>query len=227
MVESRNNMAEMAMARANVYGLLADVFRESPSGLLLLKLGEPEFSGSLKALGLSLDEVFGEVPHRQLVEDLAIEYTRLFIGPSNHISPHESMHCDVRFGEKKALWGDQTVAVKKFMQAAGMEIDDGFGGMPDHISAELEFMQQLLQNECDAWVNEDDELACNILSIEKKFYDEHLSQWVANFCDTVIELSKHVFYAQFCEVTKGYMSFEKETLRELIDEAEKSVRLSA
>jgi TorA maturation chaperone TorD len=227
MVESRNNMAEMAMARANVYGLLADVFREAPSPAFLAKLREPEFSGSLKALNLSLDEVFEKCSIEQLVEELAVEFTKLFIGPSNHISAHESMHVEARFGEKRSLWGDQTVAVKKFMQAVGLGVDDSFGGMPDHISAELEFMQRLLIKECDAWINGEDELGRNILNIEKRFYEEHLSKWVSAFCDTVLELTDHAYFTQFCEVLKGYMIFEEETLQELSNEVEESDRLTA
>ncbi|MBT7356287.1 MAG: molecular chaperone TorD family protein [Rhodospirillaceae bacterium] len=220
-------MAEMAMARANVYGLLADVFREEPSEAFLINLGEPEFSGSFHALNLSLDEMFENTPYVQLVDDLAVEFTRLFIGPTNHISPHESMHTEARFGEKKALWGDRTVEVKKFMQTVGLEVDDSFGGMPDHISAEFEFMQQLLLKEANAWINEQDDLGRNILNIENKFYDEHLSHWVSDFCDTVAELASHIFYRQFSEVTKGFMDFEKETLQTLITEVEERDRLSA
>ncbi len=208
MATPRNGMAEMATARANVYGLLADVFREEPSEALLSKLRRPEFSGALHALNLSLDEMFEGSSHVQLVEDLALEFTRLFIGPGPHISPHESMHTEALFGEQKSLWSAQTVEVKKFMAAAGLKVDDSFSGMPDHLTAEFEFMQQLLLKEAEAWANEEHELGANILKIEKRFYDEHLSQWVSNFCDRVIDETGHPFYKQFAEVTKGFIDFE-------------------
>ena len=227
MATPRNDMAEMAAARANVYGLLADIFREEPSEALLSKFREPKFSGALHALNLSLDEMFESSSQAQLVADLALEFTRLFIGPGPHISPHESMHTEALFGETKSLWGKQTVEVKKFMQAAGLKTDDSFGGMPDHLGAEFEFMQRLLLKEAEAWTNEDHELGANILKIEKKFYDEHLSQWVANFCDRVTEAAGHVFYKQFSEVTKGFIDFEKDTLQGLADESEEGGRLSA
>lgn len=227
MTTPRNDTADLAMARANVYGLLADVFREEPSESLLSKLREPELSGALQSLNISLDEVFESTTSKQLVEDLAVEFTRLFIGPSSHISPHESMHVEARFGEKRALWGEQTVKVKKFMQAAGLKVDDSFGGMPDHISAELEFMQQLLQKEAEAWTNQEHELAGNILKIEKRFYDEHLSKWASKFCDAVIELARHSFYRQFSEVTKGFIDFEGEILSDLTDEADVGEKLTA
>ncbi len=219
MATPRNGMAEMATARANVYGLLADVFREEPSGALLSKLGAPEFSGALHALDLSLDEIFGKSSQEQLVEDLALEFTRLFIGPGPHISPHESMHTEALFGEQKSLWSAQTVEVKKFMAAAGLKVDDSFGGMPDHLSAEFEFMQELLLKEAEAWANEEHELGANIFKIEKRFYEEHLSQWVSNFCDSVIDATGHPFYKQFSEVMKGFIDFELQNLSTFAAEA--------
>ena len=99
MVTPRNDMAEMATARANVYGLLADVFREEPSEALLSKLREPEFTGALQALGISLDVALESSSRALLVEDLALEITWLFIAPGSNISPHDSMHVEARFGE--------------------------------------------------------------------------------------------------------------------------------
>lgn len=225
MATPRNDMAEMATARANVYGLLANVFREEPSEALLSKLGEPEFSGVLQALDISLNEMFENTSHAQLAEDLALEFTRLFIGPGSHISPHESMHREARFGEQKSLWSKQTVAVKKFMAAAGLKTDDSFSGMPDHFSAEFEFMQQLLLKEAEAWTNEECELGANILTIEKRFYEEHLSQWVANFCDRVIDAARHPFYRQFSEVTKGFLDYEGRSLPVYLADSEKGESL--
>lgn len=213
MVQSRNEMAKMASARASVYGLLADIFREAPSEALLSRLRAPEFSGALHALDISLDEVFGNTPQEQLAEDLAIEYTRLFFGPGSHISPNESMHVASRFGEPNSLWGAATVAVRKFMEGTGLKISDSFPGMPDHITAEFEFMQQLLLEEANAWSNDDKELGANILKIEQRFYDEHLSQWIANFCDKITEASTNSFYGQFAGITKGFIEFEKNAMQ--------------
>ena len=227
MANSRNDMAEMATARANVYGLLGDVFREAPSEAFLTKLRAPDFSGALRSLGLSFGEVFEGPPQKQLIEDLAIEFTRLFIGPGLTISPHESMHLPPRFGEMNALWGPSTVAVKKFMQAAGVKIADGFTGMPDHLSAEFEFMRLLLLKEAEAWSGGDSELGGNILKIEMRFYDEHLSQWVCRFCDRVINAASNSYYRQFAEVTKAFIDFENDTLRGLVDGVIEDDKLSA
>ena len=223
----RNDMVEMATARANLYALLADVFREEPSEAFLAGLADPEFTRALKTLNLSLDEIFSDTPRDRLMEDLAVEYTRLFIGPGSHLSPNESMHAAARFGEPNSFWGKQTVDVKKFMAAAGLEVDAGFGGMPDHITAEFEFMQQLLLKEAEAWQQGERESGLNILKIEKQFYDEHLSQWVVSFCDKVFKTAGHPYFRQFAEITRAYIELEEETLAELIEQAEDGERLSA
>lgn len=216
MSEDLKTNAEWSQARASVYGLLAEVFRSEPSSSFLEHLHHPSIESTLDSLGCSLWEEVPQSSHVQLGEDLALEYTKLFIGPGPRISPHESMHVDARFGEERELWSEETVKVKKFMQAAGIEISDGFIGMPDHITAELEFMQQLLDAETKAWVDGEDDLAFNILMIQERFYNDHLSRWVGTFCDKVIEFTMHPFYKQFAEVTKGFIAFEKETLNELL-----------
>lgn len=217
MVDARmTEMAETATARGNIYGLLTAAFRAEPSSSFLTRLKDPEILGVFEGLGISLGEDFRDSPNEQLREDLAVEFTRLFLGPRGHISPHESLHTDSASDGNADLWGADTVKVKRFMEAAGLTVDDSFTGMPDHICAEMEFMQQLTTKEAEAWTEADEEFATNILKIEKRFYDEHLSQWVARFCDKVIETSEHPFYRGIGDVTKGFLEYEGETLQDFV-----------
>ncbi len=213
MTTARNDMAEMARGRSNVYGLLAAVFRAEPSAALLAGLKAPEFADVLGSLDLSLEEEFRNAPCEKLVEDLAIEFTRLFIGPGPHISPHESTNIDYGNAMEATLWGPETVAVKTFIEATGLEYDDSFTDMPDHISAELEFMQKLTTKEAEAWAEPNEEVATNIQAIERRFLDEHLSRWVSPFCDKVIERSGHPFYQDFADVTKGFVAYDGKALQ--------------
>jgi len=67
------------------------------------------------------------------------------------------------------------------------------------------------------WREGDHVLAANILKIEKRFYDEHLSQWAAGFCDKVVAASTDPFYGQFSDVTKKSIEYEGETPEDQID----------
>jgi TorA maturation chaperone TorD len=213
MASARKDMAETAASRSNVYGLLAAVFRAEPSAAFLAQVKSPEFAKVLRSLDLSLGDDFQDTPCDQLAEGLAVEFTRLFIGPGPHISPHESMNMEFDNPMEGTLWGPQTVKVKRFIEAAGLEYDESFGGMPDHVSAELEFMQRLARKEAEAWEEPNEEFATNILRIEKRFLDEHLSRWISRFCDKVIETSELPFYQGFAEVTKSFLEYEGKTLQ--------------
>ncbi len=216
MTTARTDMAETAASRSNVYGLLAAVFRAEPSAALLARLKAPEFANVLESLGLTLGNDFHDSPCEKLVEDLAVEYTGLFVGPGSHISPHESVNVEFENAMEAALWGPQTVGVKKFVEAVGLRYDESFTGLPDHLSAELELMQRLAAKEAAAWAESNEEYATNILKIEQRFLDEHLSRWAARFCDKVIERTGHGFYQGFAEVTKGFVEYEGKCLQAFV-----------
>jgi TorA maturation chaperone TorD len=221
MTTARKDMAETAVSRSNVYGLLAAVFRAEPSAAFLAQLKARGFASALDSLGLSLGNDLNDSSCEKLAEDLAVEYARLFIGPGPHISPHESVNIEFPNPMEATLWGPQTVKVKKFIEAAGLEYDDSFTGMPDHLSAELEFMQRLATKEAEAWAEPNEEFATNILKIEQRFLDEHLSRWVPRFSDKVIEMSVHTFYPRFAEMMKGFLEFEARNVQSFIAQAEK------
>jgi TorA maturation chaperone TorD len=128
-----------------------------------------------------------------------------------NIETHDAMEA--------TLWGPQTVKVKKFIEAAGLEYDESFNGMPDHVTAELEFMQRLAAKEAEAWATPNEEFVTNILKIEERFLDEHLSRWASRFCDKVIEMSEHPFYKVFAEVTKDFVEYEGKNLQAFIADA--------
>jgi TorA maturation chaperone TorD len=132
----------------------------------------------------------------------------LFIGPGKHISPYESVHVGIEGGG--LLWGGATVKVKKFIESSGFEYKSDYCGLPDHIAVEFEFMHKLTEKEGKAWKKNDNNMALRYLEYEKKFIDEHLSQWIPQFCDRVIQESRVSFYQQIAKLTKMYIANEQE-----------------
>jgi TorA maturation chaperone TorD len=202
------------MARSRVYGLLAKVFRAEPGEELLARLRDPSTTQSLSELGLFLGPGFHDPPLDQLVEDLAVEYTQLFVGPGPHLSPHESVHCEsgeVRDGE---LWGPQTVKVKAFIEAAGLSYADSFHEMPDHLSVELEFMAKLTAHEAERWQAGDEENALGSLRIQRRFFDEHVNQWVPRFCQKILDRNESEFYGKMAELTRAVLGYDDVVMRD-------------
>ena len=213
------NTKDLAGHRSNIYGLLAAIYRREMTSDLLKQLKDPSMLGVLSNLGLKLNNGFLEKPEHQLLEDLAVEYARLFIGPGKHISPHESVHHKRDDGQWGQLWGPTTAEVKKFIESTGLSYQSEYTGLPDHISVELEFMQQVLQRQEQAWEADDDETALLCLKNEKKFVDQHLFGWIPDFCEKVIEAAEMPFYREMARLTRSFMEFEKKELKEIKEDS--------
>lgn len=215
------DMIKTAKQRSNIYGLLAVIFSAEVKKPLLQHMKNPEFISVLSSMGTELGDDFLNRPEDDLIEDLAIEYTRLFLGPGKHISPHESMHHERHDGDWGSFWGADTVAVKQFIEASGLKYNPGYTGMPDHISVELELMQQAAVREVQAREVNDSEGVLYCLDIQKKFAEEHLLQWIPVFCDKIISEAEMPFYREIAKLTKYFMEYDNEKITGYIEEAHK------
>jgi TorA maturation chaperone TorD len=211
----KRDMKELAGQRGSIYGLLATVYRREMTSDLLHQIKDPQFLGVLSDLGIELNNGFFRKPDKELLEDLAVEYARLFLGPGKHISPHESVHHKKEGTQSGQLWGESTAEVKKIIEASGLEYKTEYTGLPDHISVELEFMQQVIMREKQAWQDDDKEIAQLCQENEKKFVDEHLFRWIPEFCEKVITEADLPFYREMARLTKTFLEFEKQELNKL------------
>ena len=199
---------DIADHRSNIYGLLALIYRREVTPDLLCRVKDPRFLGVFTDLGVEGIEAFLQSSEEKLIEDLAVEYTRLFLGPGKHISPHESVHHQREDGDWGTLWGAATVEVKKFIEAAGLEYESDYKGMPDHVSVEFEFMAALARREAQVWSEGDEVVARRCLDVQKKFLKEHLMKWIPDFCEKVIQQAELPFYYAVAELTRSFIEFE-------------------
>ena len=200
------DLARTAIERSKLYGLLATLFRHEPGQELIEELRRPAVRKVLADAGVELgDTFFGQAP-APLAEQLAVEYTHLFLGPGKHISPHESVQLKRGSG---TLWGAETGVVKRFMQAAGYELDAAFSGIPDHLSVELEFLSHLAAREAEAWEVGDIEAVRAALGWQHRFLTNHLGKWAAHFCGKVEAAAETPFYSNFARLLRGFLAGEK------------------
>ncbi len=204
------NRFQIARARSDVYRFLAVLFAVEPNLALLRKIRKPDFIQSFSELGIEFEKDLSERSEREVLDEMIQEYTRLFIGPGKHISPHESVH---REGEG-LLWGDSTAKVKAFIESSGLKYRSDFKGIPDHISVELEFMYRLVKAEEEARQKNDPARLKKILNLERRFVGEHLSGWIPRFAERVIEAARIDFYRRIAILTKEFILHETEELNE-------------
>lgn len=203
----------MAGERSHLYRLLARVFGAEPGPEVLAVTRVPAFTGLVAALGVPMDAAYRA---DGTVEDLAIEYTRLFLGPGPHITPTES----AQRGDG-SLWGPETVEVRRLLGEAGFDL--AWQELPDHITVELDFLAHLTAIEANAWERGDRILARRSREWQEAFLSRHLGAWVDGFCARVRAAEvRSPFYATFIAILQAFMESER-TFIAATEQAEREV----
>ncbi len=211
-------LAKTASERSQLYGLLAAVFRWEPEAGLLDQIKSPALAQALSDCQIDPGLDFFGKAGKNPVEELAIEYTRLFCGPGHHISPHESVQLKRGSG---TLWGEETVVVKRTIEAAGFDYDQYFNGIPDHVSVELEYLAKLVSVEANCWRTENYTDAENALGWQHQFIAKHVGKWIPVFCRKVKDQAQMPFYAAFASLLRQFIAGEK---AEITDRRKKACR---
>ena len=201
----RDRKSESAAQRGNLYAVLAQVYRAEPALEFVRELATPDLARALSAAGAGDLGLFQTLDNG-LIDQLAIEYTRLFIGPGPHVSPYAAVHLG---GAGASLWGPTTVWVLRFMEAAGFAFATAGNVAPDHVSIEFEFMQRLSAAAARRAAGDDGE-AARLDALQAEFVGEHLSRWVPGFCDRVIAAATLPFYRGMAGLTADFIRSERE-----------------
>jgi DMSO reductase family type II enzyme chaperone len=194
-----------SFARSNLYKLLSFLFLKEPDEKFLAEFKNTRIQEALSGFGFEID-VFSE-HNGGVTEDLAVEYTALFIGPIERLAPYESAY------REGTLYGNSALDVLKFYERSGFSISPDFKDLPDHIGVELELMHHLALKEARYTEKGNSEEAMKSIELQREFMDEHLIKWVPGFCKKVEEFSKHPFYALIARLTQEFIKSEHEALR--------------
>lgn len=178
---------------------------------------EPAFEeegmfGSLLEAAKAVDEKLVPLAHKlgvafrnTRIDDLLLDYTRLFLGPMNILAkPYGSVWLD----EDKTLMGDSTMAVLELYREADFEMDEEFKELPDHIAVELEFLYLLIFQENEVRSSSDAERLEAVTDLKTRFLDQHLSLWIVPFSSAVKKNAESIFYRQLAELTELFVRLE-------------------
>ncbi|NCO83788.1 MAG: hypothetical protein COW90_01290 [Nitrospirae bacterium CG22_combo_CG10-13_8_21_14_all_44_11] len=180
-----------------LYNLLRQLFLKEPSKELIQNITEisipPDTDGEI-AYGLRLmaDSVSKNKNRLDAwLEELAIEYARLFIGPQN---PPAVPYASFYLSESHSLMTDETIDVRKQYLEAGMAVKELYNIPDDHIGIELEFVYYLTQKTIELFEQEQREKAARLFEIRGDFLTKHMSQWVPLFVEKILNSTPEDFY---------------------------------
>jgi TorA maturation chaperone TorD len=161
-----------------------------------------EVDAELSALAQTLGEAFDAQP----LEDLRIDYTRLFLNPTGPLAaPYESAWIA---GRDPMFVEEITQSVLDGYRAGGYEVDAGFQDLPDHIAAELEFLYALIFREARAAASGNEAERAEAIDRRRRFIDEHLGRWIGPFAAALRDGGATAYYRVLADLTERFVRSE-------------------
>jgi TorA maturation chaperone TorD len=182
-------------ARAEIYGLLAQLFYAAPQAELLeaLRVAPTE----APAAGGFLEEPWRSVvAAARAMDDTAIarEYDALFGGVGKPEIYLFASHYLSGFLNERPL-----VKLRSDLAQLGLARDESMSDTEDHIAYLSEVMRYLIAG---------DDVAVANLTRQSEFFAAHLQPWVGRMCDTITAHPKAKFYSAVAAFTQAFVSVE-------------------
>jgi TorA maturation chaperone TorD len=154
-----------------------------------------------------LSDILHKDIQEEILEDLEVEYTRLFINSFNGIpaKPYESVYLD----KGHLVVGDATIRVREFYQDFGVGMCPDYPEPPDHIAIETEFMAYLIDQAIDAYASGNFKKADRFRDAQIRFLHQHLLCWAWNFSDRICVHTRHPFYRAVGLFSKQFFDSER------------------
>lgn len=187
---------EMAAARSGTYRLLARLWLREVDRDLLRELRSQPLSDAYVQAGGTLPA--SDDDHTN--EELAIDYCRLFVGPSDHVPPYQSVWQSGQFQSASAA------SMKSFIDIVGYDTDQlPHGMMLDHLGVQLDVMGhifgQISTSQADA-VH-----FGQVLELANLFLTRHL-QWPAELIQAAMRQAATDFYRSSIMLTGNFLGSE-------------------
>jgi TorA maturation chaperone TorD len=194
---STDSTADEMAALAGIYGLLARLWLREVDASLLEELCSPPLCERFEQTG----GIIPEKDDANAIEELAIDYCQLFIGPTEHLPPLQSVWQNGQFQ------GDATASMKEWAEAISYESALPVSAtMLDHLGVQLDVMGRILSQLPIAHEKTDRNISPN--EIPKTFCRKHLT-WPTPLLEVAIERAKSKFYRSMIRMTRDFLKSEQ------------------
>lgn len=189
--KTAKDITEHDQLRADIYHLLAALFRSSPNNELIRFLAnidiEPTTNNAMAQAWYALKLAASQASTEQL-ED---EYFAVFLGVGcGEILPYGSWFIS------GSLLDKPLALLRQDLKQLGYERNDNIAEPEDHIAALLEVMGLLITQ------------APSYRQLA--FYQRHMESWINRFCDDLAKAPSAIFYNKVAQLAKAF--FELETI---------------
>ena len=182
-------------ARAEVYGLLAELYYAAPSAALHESLKVAVTQAPVP--GAVLEGAWSGLvaaARAQTTAEIALEYDALFGGMGKPEVYLFGSHYLSGFLNEKPL-----AALRQDLAVLGLERDQAVSETEDHIAYLCEVMRYLIAG---------DDAAIANLTRQREFFAVHLAPWLPALCDKIMAHPKATFYAALAAFTREFSGVE-------------------
>ena len=182
-------------ARAEIYGLLSQLFYQVPSPDLLAQL-------RVAVTEAPVEGGFLEEPWRQVVSaaraasdlQIADEFNSLFGGVGKPEIYLFASHYISGFLNDKPV-----SRLREDLEALGLQRDESMSETEDHFACLCEVMRYLIAG--------DDVRVAN-LSQQSEFFAKHIQPWASDMADVISRHPKAQFYGRLADFTQAFLGIE-------------------
>ncbi|WP_338798158.1 molecular chaperone TorD family protein [Acidovorax sp. DW039] len=193
----RSSALDEETARAELYGVLAQLYYAPPAAELMAAL-------RVAVTQAPAEGAFLQEPWQQLVaaarahsdEAVAAEYDRLFGGVGKPEVFLYASHYLAGFLNEKPL-----ARLRTDLARLGLGRDEAMPETEDHVAYLSEVMRYLIAG--------DDMAVCNLTS-QKEFFAAHLQTWLPALCDALQAHPAARFYAAVAQLTRAFVAVESQ-----------------
>jgi TorA maturation chaperone TorD len=173
-----------------------------PEGLGLVLKGEPgRQAADLMRQAL---EALPERPGQPILDEMAVDYTSIYLTHGIQASPEESVWID----EEHLICQESMFQVRKCYERHGLAAPDWRVRPDDHLVLELQFLSHLFQAPPGKTAVK--EIA--------RFMDEHLLRWLGRFSSRVAQHCATPYFAGCALLTSSYCEELRDLLAQILDE---------
>jgi TorA maturation chaperone TorD len=136
-----------------------------------------------------------------LLEELAVDYCQLFVGPQTHLPPIQSVWDSGQFA------GDAARSMQQFIEC--MEVFEPCVSIVDHLAVQLQFAARLYSIPLGLMEPDERESICGLARL---FFDQHL-RWPDQLLQQVQQRGHTAFYQGLGRVTQSLLFSGAEAIR--------------
>jgi TorA maturation chaperone TorD len=223
---SAPELAELAVARRDLYRFLSAAFLAEPGPDFLAHLREESFQAALAEwFSAEVAENFQRVADAMDAEkssDCArLEFTNLFLVPGGqHIAPYESVFRDTREIEGKEisgmLMGQSALDVQQWYRLAALEISSDFKELPDHIGLEFHYLAYLCEKEQAFGDADDTAKQTRAREMQRDFLKAHVLSWLGDLAEKIRAKATLPLYPAIASLAVEFCQSDLATLESVV-----------